>query len=406
MHSRPAFPFSRALPLLALVALSGCATTRSDPPPVVAPQPPEMTAREAVIEGEKSAQVAAEAEPSVEAPQPAAPAAVEAPAMKAGARAERFRPTTRSTQEIRDQNASAPFALDFEQRLDRAHDRIYTFGQGMVESTDRAFASDDKPLKPVPAAPFRLGPALLLVDRATGVKPYFDVDFNIALRLPNLEERLRIFVSSDELDSGSRNERGESRLRAGLRYELLRNMDFDIGVRVDLPPVAFTSVKWQREFVLGSWDLYPLAKLFAETRESVGYAMGATFDRWSGRQLLRSSTYAKWRHDVDRTEWSQTFVYARANEILVPDRYGSYLSADDIGRGWGLRLLSSGQTTKRVDLNEAALFYRNRTPLRWMYWYVEPLVRWERGWNWSADPGIRLGIDVLFWDLARPARRD
>ncbi len=274
----------------------------------------------------------------------------------------------------------------------------------MVEGTDHAFAPRDKPLEPVPAAPFRIGTTLLLVDRETGMKPYANINVDISLRLPNLEKRLGIFVSSDELDSGTPRYGEESWVRAGLRYQLLRDLDFDVGIRVALPPVVFTSVKWQREFVLGSWDFYPLAKLFAETKESVGYAMGTTFDRWTGRQLLRSSTFAKWRHDTDRTEWSQTFVLARANEVLVPDRYGSYISADDIGRGWGLRLLSSGQTTRRVDLYETGVFYRNRTPLRWLYWSVEPLVRWERAWDWSADPGIRIGIDALFWDLARPAR--
>jgi hypothetical protein len=404
MHSGSTPLFGRACALaVALAIVGGCATTRSDPPPTVAPQPPQTTALEAMAEGqEATAQAAAEdaeaaaVSPAVAPPATApsstanaAPPSAAAAAETARKHAERSRPTTLSTRQIREQNAAAPFALDFEQRLDRAHDRIYTFGQGMVERTDRAFASSDKTLKPVPAAPFRLGTSLLLVDRTGGVKPYVKVDFDIALRLPNLEERLRIFVSSDELDSGTRSERGDSTLRAGLRYQLLRDLDFDIGVRVDLPPVAFTSVKWQREFLLGYWDFYPLAKIFAETKESVGFALGTTFDRWSGRELLRSSTYAKWRHDVGRTEWSQTFVY---------------VNADDIGRGFGLRLLSSGQSTRRVDVHEAGVFYRNRTAIPWMYWSVEPLVRWERAWNWSADPGIRLGIDVLFWDLARPAR--
>jgi len=39
-----------------------------------------------------------------------------------------------------------------------------------------------------------------------------------------------------------------------------------------------------------------------------------------------------------------------------------------------------------------------------LYWFVEPLVRWDREWEWSADPGIRVGIDMLFWDLARAPR--
>ena len=37
-------------------------------------------------------------------------------------------------------------------------------------------------------------------------------------------------------------------------------------------------------------------------------------------------------------------------------------------------------------------------------WFVEPLVRWDREYAWQADPGIRIGIDALFWDLARPGK--
>jgi hypothetical protein len=274
-----------------------------------------------------------------------------------------------------------------------------------VESTDQHFASSDEPLMPVPAAPFRIGTSLLALDRADGPEFAAELNIDIALQLPNLEERLRIFVTSDELDSSARDRGQSSAFRAGLRYALLHDVDFDVGVRVDIPPVAFTALRWSREIPLGQWDFYPLVKLFAETRESVGYATGITFDRWTGRQLLRSSTYEKWRHDRDRTEWSQTFVFARAHELIVPDRYGSYPAADDIGRGWGVRLLASGEDGHHVDRYEAGLLLRGRTPSRWLYWYVEPLVRWERAWNWNADPGIRVGFDMLFWDLARPARQ-
>lgn len=325
-------------------------------------------------------------------------------AANASSRAQRFGPTDRSTREIRDLTLAAPRALDFPQRLDQAHDRIYAFGQGLVEAADQGFAANDKPLKPVPAAPFRLSTTLEVIDRTDGLRPDIDLDFDIALRLPNLEQRLRVFVTSESLDSGIRERTEDSRLRAGLRYELFSNLDFDVGIRVALPPVAFTALKWSREIPLGSWDFYPLVKLFAETEESVGYALGATFDRWSGRHLLRSSTYAKWRHDLDRTQWQHTFVYARAHELLVPDRYGAYVGAKDIGRGWGLSTQVSGGTTKQVGRYEASVFYHNRTPTRWLYWFAEPFVRWERRWNWSADPGIRIGIDALFWDLARPAR--
>ncbi|MGC4029482.1 MAG: hypothetical protein QM696_11455 [Steroidobacteraceae bacterium] len=361
----------------ALLGLAGCASTR-EPPPEVAPQPPQITAGEAAAEGREAAREAGNL---------------------------RSTPTSRSIDEIRRQRENTAAPLDFPQRLDQLHDQIYTRAQSFVEALDHRFAAPGAELKPVPAAPFRLGVIVESLEHSDGMKLNLNVDLDVSLKLPNIEERLRIFVTSDELDEGPRGAREDSFLRAGLRYQFVRDISFDIGAKLDVPPVAFAAVKWARQVRLGSWDFYPLVKLFAETDESVGYTAAATFDRWSGRHLLRSSSFAKWRNDRDRTEWSQTLIYARTHEILVPERYGSYLKADDIGRGWGVRLLAGGERTSGVSYYEAGVFYRRPARLNnWLYWYVEPLVRWDRDYSWSADPGIRFGIHALFWDLARPAR--
>jgi hypothetical protein len=368
----------RVLVAWALFGLAGCATTRHEAPPTVIPQP-----------------VIAEATTP---PATAAPAATR--------RSRRNRPTARTIPEIRSQNAAAPPPLDFQQRLDHAHDQIYTWGQTAVEATDHRFAAKDKELKPVPAAPFRLGATMESLDRSDGMELGFDANLDIALRLPNIEDRLRIFITSSGLDEAVDKAGGSTGLRAGLRYQARDSIHFDVGIRLDVPPVAFASVKWMREIELGDWDFYPFVKLFAETKESVGYAAATTFDHWSGRHLLRSSTYAKWRADRDKTEWSQSFIYALANELIVPDRYGSYLKANDIARGWGLRLLASGEDTHEVTYYEASVFYTRPTVNRWLFWTIEPLVRWDRKYSWNADAGIRVGINMLFWDLARPAKQD
>ncbi len=120
---------------------------------------------------------------------------------------------------------------------------------------------------------------------------------------------------------------------------------------------------------------------------------------------MRSSSYAKWLHAGDQTEWSQSFVFARAHELIVPDRYGSYPRANDIGRGWGVHVLASGEDTNEVAYYEAAAFYTKPMKNRWLFWSVEPLLRWDRKYNWHTDPGIRIGFNALFWDLARPARQ-
>jgi hypothetical protein len=356
----------------AVLAVSACATRHYEPPPEVVAQPPEVTTE----------QVARQAE-----------------------RATRARPTSRSTAEIRRLNAEAAFPLDFEQRLDDAHDRVYTAVQRGVEATDRGLADKKKTLDPVPAAPFRLGLMLESIDRSDGMELNFNANLDIALNLPNIQKRLRIFITSDDLNESPDSARDRSGLRAGLRYQILNFFDFDLGVRLDAPPVAFTSLKWTREYQLGLWDFYPLAKAFVETKDGFGGAAGATFDRWSGRSLIRSSSYARWLHDEDHTGWSQSLVFARAHELIVPDRYGSYPRAYDIGHGWGVHVLASGEDTREVAYYEAAAFYARPMSNRWLFWSIEPLVRWDRQYAWKADPGIRIGINALFWDLARPARQ-
>lgn len=366
---------ARFLALAAFAALTGCATAGRDAAPVVAAQPRAITAGEAAAEGNGHRRHAA-----------------------------RHRPGESSTDEVQAQNAAAAAPLDARERLDEAHDRAYTKMQEFVEALDHRFAPKDAELLPVPAAPFRVSLGGEAIDRSDGTDFDLDLDFDTTLRLPNTEKRLRIFITSNDVDEAPRVADESSAVRAGLRYELRRHLNFDVGIKADVPPVAFVSLKWAREARLGRWDFYPFAKLFAETDESVGYAAAMTFDRWSGQRLFRTSSYVKWRDDRDRTEWSQTLIYARAREIIVPDRYGSYLRASDIGRGWGLKLYASGEDMHGTTYYEASLFRKQPTASGWLYWFIEPLVRWDREYGWRADPGIRIGIDALFWDLARPGK--
>jgi hypothetical protein len=394
---------------------------RHEAPPEVVRQPQAMTTTQAVANAQESraqdaqaaaapaGDTAAPATPAVNAPPTTGvPGTTGTPVLETPSPtvhlAQQYFPTDLSVDEIRKNSAAATPPLDFQQRVDQSHDRIYTWAQTLIEATDHKFAAEDREMLPVPAAPFRVGVNLQSIDHSDGMQLKLDVDLDVALSLPNIEKRLRIFITSDALDEAPRAAGDNPGLSAGLRLPLLKYLNFDLGIKLDVPPVAFASVKWSREVPLGSWTFYPFAKLFADTKESVGYALAATFDRWYGRNLYRSSSYAKWRADLNAVEWSQSFIYARANEIIVPERYGSYLKANDIGRGWGVRLFASGKDANYADYYEAGGFLRRPTSNHWLFWYAEPFVSWDRAYNWKADPGLRVGINALFWDLARPAR--
>jgi len=317
-------------------------------------------------------------------------------------RSGRIGPSARSTAEIREEAAGRPYPLDFGQRLDRAHDWLYVSAQEFVEDTDRRLAPDDATLLLVPATPFRLGMVTQTIDRADGVKFDLDLNLDVSLKLPNIERRLRIFITNDDVAEAPDRAGEVANLRAGVRFNPASNFDFDIGLRGDMPPIAFTSLRWARFFPVGRWDIYPFVKLFAETDEGLGASSGFTFDRRIGEALIgRAATFAKWRKDTDEIEWTQVLLLAHAEELLVPERFGRILRNQELARGYGMQLLATGTERSKVDFYEASVFYKRPLRNRWLYAYVEPLVRWDRAYDWRADVGIRIGLEALFWDLSR-----
>ena len=219
-------------------------------------------------------------------------------------------------------------------RIDRWHDSLYDKVQSWALGLDRSFVRDGETPEPTPSSPFRISLDAEAVHHPDGFEFKAQPDIDLLLQLPNLERRLKLFITSDELTESPFlvNDR-DRRVRAGGRLALSESLNFDLGVRVDLPPVAFTAVRWQRQMGVGGWDIEPFAKVYLETKDGFGAAAGITFDRWMNRYLLRSSSYANWRHDTDETRWTQTLMFAHAREILRFGRYGAIVRGNLIDEG-------------------------------------------------------------------------
>lgn len=286
--------------------------------------------------------------------------------------------------------------------LDRWHDRLFLGVQDFITRVDERYVDDPATALPVPVSPFRIGLQAESLRRADGTidtSPRVDID--LLLKMPNLQRRLQLFITSDSVDESP--DRLGNRLndvRAGLRYSLLSNLDFDVGLRADLPPVAFTSVRWQKQWALGDWQLQPFIKAYAETKRGIGVASGVNLERWIDRWVLRSASYANWRRDSDDTQWTQAFIVARASEVIRFGRYSDVLGGRDLARGFGLEGKLDGSRSKQLETYEVSLFAKQPTARRWLYWQVAVFTRWDRERSWHADPGIRLSLDALFWDRA------
>jgi hypothetical protein len=286
------------------------------------------------------------------------------------------------------------------ERFDETHDSLYRWVQRTLESFDRRFArTDHEPLE-FPPAPFRIGFVVEAIERDGSVKLDLDTAFEARIRLPNIERRVRIVLTNEPISETAVEDEPDS-LRAGVRVDVLRDFDFDVGVKLATPPVAFAALRWSRAAEAGSWDLYPLVKLFAESEDGLGASAGLTLDRWAGRTLLRSASSAKWRAELDQTEWSQLLTVARVTAVIEPDRYSGRVRGQDFARAVGLRAEAGGVRTAGADYYEAGFYLKWPVWSDWLYVSVSPFVAWDRERDWQADPGIRVGFDALFRKVAR-----
>ena len=286
--------------------------------------------------------------------------------------------------------------------LDHWHDQLYLGLESLIKRTDSYYADDANAALQTPGSPFRITlqtEVLRHGDSSTSATPQVDVDLH--LQMPNLQRKLQLFITSDNVnESSDRLNSGLNSLRAGVRVTPLDFVDFDLGVRADVPPVAFASLRWQKKFDLAGWRLEPFSKAYVETKRGVGWANGVNLERWFDHWVVRSASYGNWQRDNHGTEWTQAFIVARAREVIRFGRYSDVLGGRDLARGIGFEGLVSGDSTDKMQRYELSMFYKQPTAHRWLDWQVTPFVRWERDYGWHADPGIRISLDALFWDRA------
>ena len=284
--------------------------------------------------------------------------------------------------------------------LDAWHNRMFLGVQRRLLSFDHRFLDPSDEAVPVPVSPFRLGVDLTAFHRDESVDLETAADFDISLNLPNLEQSLDLFITTDALSESTLEQATES-LRAGLRYDPVRLLTIEVGAKLAAPPVGFIALRTGRAFSSGAWRLEPFLKVFAETDEGFGLAGSVLIDRWRQRHLLRSSLSVRWLDQTGVTGWSYQFVSAHAKAVISPDRQLSQVRNRDLGDAAGFRLEAGGRSANGADFYEAGFFWKKPLHGRWLFLNIEPLVRFDRERQWSADPGVRIGLDALFWDVAR-----
>jgi len=289
----------------------------------------------------------------------------------------------------------------FGERLDKGHDWLYRRLQNFLVKTDRRYADPQRTALVVPLSPLRIDFDSEFLNRQHGLGFAPRLNFDATVRLPNIERRLRIFITSNNLSEAPGNAAQENNpVRAGLRFVPRSHIDFDIGVRVKLKPAAFAALRWAPQYDIGTAKLYPLIKPYVESGLGLGVSAGLTLEQWHGRWVLRSSSYGNWLRNTAATGWAQTLLIGHAQSTIQERQYGKFTAGRDLGCGTVAAVTASGDRLSSASLYEFSVTFKRPLHGGWLYGYFEPLVRWELGSDWHPDAGFRIGLDALFWGLA------
>jgi hypothetical protein len=271
----------------------------------------------------------------------------------------------------------------------------------MFKSFDKRFArSDGEPIL-VPVSPLRIGLDSIVLHKEDGLSAQLRPDIEVTLRLPNLERRLRLFISSDDVpESPATRTLDRQPVNVGLRFMSRSHLNFDLGVRARLQPAAFAALKWAPAFQLGNTHAYPLMKIYVESDLGPGASAGLALQRQHDSWIARSASYADWRRRTSAIYWNQSFLFGYARALIQDGRYDRLSTGHDLACGAVALLSASGDRSSRAVLYEAGVLVKRPLHAGWLFGYLEPMVRWDRNNDWHPEVGIRLGIDALFWGLA------
>jgi hypothetical protein len=309
------------------------------------------------------------------------------------------RPSTSTIGELR--GAVAGAAESLAEHLDQFHDRLYRWLQHVIDDVDTRFAEPDSAPIVAPLSPIRFGLEADFLHRRDGFGLAGARDFEATLHVPNLERRLKLFVTNDDLQESPGDPAPQHNpVRAGLRLALRPRVEFELGARAKVWPSAFAAVRWASEFEAGAVHFSPFGKLYVESGLGSGVSGGFAVERWAGRWVVRAASYADWVHNTAAIDWAQTLIVGYARAVIQERRYDRLADGHDLACGVAARLAVNGDRVSRTNLYQVSVLYKRPLAGGWLFGYAGPTVRWDRVTSWHPDVGVGVGFDALFWGLA------
>ena len=312
---------------------------------------------------------------------------------------EQVRPSTGPVEKLH--KASTEVVDTLGKRLDAGHDWLYRRLQRLFEKIDLRFGSSDQAPIVVPLSPVRIGFDAQFLHRHDGVDFSGSRDLESALALPNIERRMKLFVTSGAVqEAPAIPAEQHNPLSFGAQFVAQSHLKLELGVRGSSSPSAFAAVRWAPTLSLGELSLYPFVKPYVQSGLGIGTSGGIALEAWRDRWMVRSTSYANWVRNTSATDWSQTLVFGYARAVIQERRYDRFATGHDLACGVVAHLSVSGDRSSHASLYEVGVLMKRPLHAGWLFGYIEPVTQWNRTYGWHPDIGIRIGFDVVFWGLA------
>lgn len=285
---------------------------------------------------------------------------------------------------------------DLKKTIDALHKTTIDLFQDAAFKTDNILTPDEG-IDPAPLNKSRFSMAIgFKLEDNDGPSLKLDIDLKSDINLPKTKKRLGVFLDTtapDELP-GYEPDEGENNLYAGLRTAIGRSSlpfgTFRVGVKVRVPPVAYTELLFRHHMTWRQLLILPQLKGYWFSDDGFGEIATLTLECLpTANTLANSVTAVKWGETTDGIEWEQSFLFGyRTGRDFKRSPQSISVKCGVFGHKRG---------TNIIDLYRVSLLYRKAIYKKWLYFEVGPELDFKNENDWDPSPSIRIAVDMLFW---------